>query len=568
MSNKNTVYNSINDPLLSEGSSSHLQEESGDPTNQIVAISDASEDERVSARSFFYNFVLFSILFSANHGAVVSCISLASARLGDLGTVQNSVLYLSYTLSALFGSTYVIKSIGSFHSIIVGMSIYCIYILSYVIATTATESSMQTLKIVSIISGGFIGGIGGGFLWTAQGSYFASASEIHARMMLQLETTTNSTIAPDENTDNNTNPSGTTLEHITKEKKEQKAIKDSTSFFAGVFACIYLLLEVIMRLFSTFVVQVLKWTWTSVFTGYALTAILSTVLMSSVVNDCNDPQLNQSCAEADTSLVNQDERNDEREEREVISSFTTTQHHPNDTFNKATITFRMLVQDPKMKYMFPVCAIFGLSSVFMNTFVNGEVLRISLNDNKSAYVGLLTSITSATAGIMSIVFGFLSKKTGNATILVIGSISFFMVVFLFMVIPDLENWNIPLLILVYIFQGVGRSTFEGALKAEFALMFTEKEGAFGNIIFQNGLVTTVGFFLASHWYCSTESNGCVKYADGLVHNILGFEILTVIVSFLAIICYLRGKHMYQKELEQSQSALESVQIQNGEDTVI
>ena len=475
MSNKSTIYNSINDPLLSEGSSPLLQEEVDVPTIQTSRISDTNEE--ASTKSILYNFVLFSILFSANHGAVVSCLSLASARLGDLGTAQNSVLYLSYTLSALFGSTYVIKTIGPFRSIIVGMSVYCIYILSYVVATTATESSMQTLKIVAIISGGFIGGIGGGFLWTAQGSYFASASEIHARMILRLESSTNITTGVDSDSDDNEIQTATTLFHMRKEK-EQEVVKDSTSLFAGVFACIYLLLEVMMRLFSTFTIQVLNWTWESVFAGYAFTAFLSTVLMSSMVNDVSVPQHDLDRVEVDTNLDHrQHESNDDREETEINSPPTTTQTDSKDTFNKATVTFRIQLQDRKMKYMFPICAVFGLSSVFMITFVNGEVLRISLNDKNSAYVGVLTSITSATAGIMSIVFGFVSKRTGNATILIIGCMSFFMVIFLFMIIPNLDNWNIPLLTIVYFFQGIGRSTFEGALRAEFALIFTEKEGA-------------------------------------------------------------------------------------------
>ena len=154
------------------------------------------------------------------------------------------------------------------------------------------------------------------------------------------------------------------------------------------------------------------------------------------------------------------------------------QMNKDSTFYKATITFQMLLNDPKMKYMIPINAVFGLSSVFLITFVNGEVLRVSLNDDKSIYIGVLSSITSATAGVMSIVFGIVSSRgVGNGLILVIGCLSFFMVGFLFMVIPDLEEWNLILLCLVYAFQGIGRSTFEGALKAEFALVFTEKEGA-------------------------------------------------------------------------------------------
>jgi hypothetical protein len=43
-------------------------------------------------------------------------------------------------------------------------------------------------------------------------------------------------------------------------------------------------------------------------------------------------------------------------------------------------------------------------------------------------------------------------------------------------------------------QGIGRATFEGTLKATFADFFSyEKEGAFANIILQNGLAGAVGY---------------------------------------------------------------------------
>lgn len=38
------------------------------------------------------NFILMSILFSANHGCVVACLSLATARLGSLGAYQSGLL--------------------------------------------------------------------------------------------------------------------------------------------------------------------------------------------------------------------------------------------------------------------------------------------------------------------------------------------------------------------------------------------------------------------------------------------------------------------------------------------
>jgi hypothetical protein len=44
-----------------------------------------------------YNFVFMSILFSSNHGCVVACLSLATARLGSLGAYQNGLLYVTIT---------------------------------------------------------------------------------------------------------------------------------------------------------------------------------------------------------------------------------------------------------------------------------------------------------------------------------------------------------------------------------------------------------------------------------------------------------------------------------------
>jgi hypothetical protein len=41
-----------------------------------------------------YHFIFMSILFSSNHGCVVACLSLATARLGSLGAYQNGMLYV------------------------------------------------------------------------------------------------------------------------------------------------------------------------------------------------------------------------------------------------------------------------------------------------------------------------------------------------------------------------------------------------------------------------------------------------------------------------------------------
>lgn len=152
---------------------------------------------------------------------------------------------------------------------------------------------------------------------------------------------------------------------------------------------------------------------------------------------------------------------------------------------------------------------------------------------------------------MSLVFGYASQRmNGNDLILVIGCLSFFAVSFLFFMYPELSTWNFSWLLLVYTLQGVGRATFEGALKAEFATVFEDKEAAFGNIIFQNGLVTTLGFSIAANSKCSQVGYYCIEFKDHGLHNIMVLEVLVMVSAVLAIAGYQRAKMIYIREREE------------------
>lgn len=425
--------------------------------------------------SVIQNFLIFSCLFSANHGSVVSCLSLATPRLGDLGSWQSSTLYFSYTFSALFGATFLVKSMGPKKATAFGMGLYCIYVGCFVFAIMYPR-----YKSVSALSGALIGGVGGGCLWTAQGSYFARASENYATA-------------------------------------KGLKVEDATSFFGGIFAGVYLFVEVIIRVSSSIMLG-WNWSWFSIFSGYTLVTVISAILMILVID--YPPS------------------DEERRKNESYS-----------TFYKATITCRLLVSDPKMKYMFPLSSTFALSSVFISSYVNAEVIRIALSDEKSIYVGILTSITSAVGGVASIVFGLLSGRIGNQTILCIGCSTFFVISFMFMIYPEIDHWNFISLAIIYALQGVGRATFEGTLKAEFALVFKEKEAAFGNIIFQSGLVTTIGYMMAANVFCHTKTRYCVMFNDGRYHNFLIFEIMTMTSAVMAVLGYRKVKDMNKIETQ-------------------
>ena len=189
----------------------------------------------ISAGKTMKNFTIFSICFSANHASVVSCLSLATSRLGSTGAWQNGILYICYCLSAVLGSTYAVKRAGARNTLLFGMGLYCFYVLFFFLATISV--SYQRL---AAWTGAGIGGIGAGFLWTAQGSYFGKASEQHARHLCQPITT-------------------------------------STASLAGVFAFLYLAEEVLIRLLSTFLLETRRASWTTIFLLYSLVALLSTL---------------------------------------------------------------------------------------------------------------------------------------------------------------------------------------------------------------------------------------------------------------------------------------------------
>lgn len=413
-----------------------------------------------------------AVLFSANHGCTVACLSLATSRLGTIGAWQSGMLYLTYTASALLGATYITKKLGGRNAMSLGMMLYCIYVACFLIATTSKQQQQQ--QRLAALTGAAIGGVGGGFLWTAQGAYFTQVANIYAQQLQQDVTTT-------------------------------------TTYLAGVFAFIYLSEEVILRTLSTILLQ-LGFQWFTIFAVYSTVAVVSTLMMG---------------------LVKDYPRTD--------SATTTT----TTVWYKVTAAAQLLWSDPKMKYMVGLNAVFGFAGAFLNSYVNGEVVRVALHDEDSKYVGILSGWLAAVAAMMSLVFSRISSK---GAVLVGGALCFFGVAFPFVVQPDAEKMGWGVLIMVYTLQGTGRATFESTLKATFADYFSyEKEGAFANVILQNGLSSAVGYVLSFRLLCSKQSTYCIQYRDGSLHDVLSFEMLVCVTAILAIFGYWRSSSLNKAE---------------------
>lgn len=421
-------------------------------------------------KRIFRNFCLMAVLFSANHGTIVSCLSLATARLGAVGALQSGVLYLFYTLSAVLGATYVVTKVGGRNGMVAGMILYCVYVACFLLATVYPE-----LERAAALTGATFGGIGAGFLWVAQGTYFAEASKRHAAAM-------------------------------------QQEISESTSFFAGTFACIYLSFEVVLRTLSSLLALFLD--WRAIFGIYTAIAVISTVGMLLVTNYQEDEDGSRA---------------------------------PSSMFYKVTAALRLLVKDPKMKYMIGLNATFGFTGAFLNSYVNGQVIAAALNDTDSHYVGVLSSITAVVAALVSLATGRIPQK---GPLLIGGAVCFFFVAFPFLVQPDATLWSLQGLVAIYTLQGIGRATYESTLKATFADYFSsDSVGAFGNMILQNGLAGSIGYILTFRLLCDNPSRYCVEYSDGTLHDVLTFVLVVCISGIIAVLGFWRASVLYKREQE-------------------
>jgi hypothetical protein len=160
----------------------------------------------------YRNFVLMSVAFSANHGSVVACLAYASTELGDnLGGYGSGALYVCYALTAFLFAKPVVAMIGPKNGLLLGVGGYCVYVLGFLLAIVWPAVRWPVFLLACII-----GGTAGGFLWTAQGRYFARNAKLYADYA-------------------------------------RIPAEEANSSFAGVFATSYLGLEMITKVIATIV---------------------------------------------------------------------------------------------------------------------------------------------------------------------------------------------------------------------------------------------------------------------------------------------------------------------------
>ena len=481
---------------------------------------------RPPPRPVLPHFIAMSLLYSANHGCLVSCLSFATYLSGQQAAYPLAVLHMIYALSSLSGlTTSIVKRWGAKMSLMWGMMAYVLYIGLFwwsFFTTTSSSSSSSSQSDVALswgMLGAVLGGLGGSLCWCGQGTYFAQCAELYGK---------SNTAPADSNTE------------------------AAASLLAGIFAFIYLLEEVVCKLLSSFVLMYNakdgdKDCWNWVLGLYVLVALLSTCGMAWVRDFTPLEQQTQTNVDNTTTDVQQ------QQARQQQPSVLCCWHED----SKAAAAWRLLRYDTKMKYLVGLNAVFGFAGPFVNSHVNGRVVRHVLH-NESA-VGILSALSSAVAAACSLLFGYFTathKRSSGRVVLTIGSLAFSLVALPFLLLTSTRQfqphghqhswWNWLALVPVYCFQGIGRSTFEGQLRASFANMFPhEKEGAFANIVLQNGIFTAMGFALTVAVPCWSSSG---PFCVGGRHNMMVIELLILVSAIAAIAGYAKAESIHRREL--------------------
>ena len=453
---------------------------------------DAS-DRHLASRNVMFSFLMMTLCFAINHGTVTAVIPLATAQFdSNLGNDSLGALYFFYTLTALLGSTMIVGELGQKWGLVAGCGVYTVYVVGNLLGVLTHDG----LRWVVVMASSCFGGVAAGFLWTAQGGYFAAAAKLYA-----------------------------------KEKGIAQA--SATSHLGGVFAFVYLAFELVCKLLSSLV---LVWVCGDHWHGDILTGqcgvdegdnsgVISLTLGINGTIPTMSPESDKSAFIKNLKfhgviwtygvfatlavvssigmtfikqlepLVGLLEKKEETTMNEDIPAPTATM------FKKIFAAVQLIYDEPKILLLGLFNVQFGFTAAYLNSYVTGTVIKDSLGKDK---VGYFVAIIPLTASLMQFPFTRLTKLLSTKTpVMLIGMCCFlgFGSAFYFTdytmssdttLAEKLGKWGI-LAPLFFVF-GCGRAVWEGQNKAVYADMFkATPEAAFANLILQLGTTSTLGF---------------------------------------------------------------------------
>lgn len=530
------------DTQLSEvkESGSYSRRKTDDEINRATSALKMSTDPKAgNASSLKSNFWLFCIFYSVIHGAVDAVLAFSAAELGtNLGSLGGTVLYVFYTCSALLIAKPCLQYFESKNTVFLGLVGLLIYVLGFFLAILVPSAAP-----ILFLSGCAIGGIGAGFLWTGQGSYYTLNATYYA---------------------------------LAANSSRPEAITN----FAGIFAGAYLSFETVYKFLGTFVFVVVgiasSSAWQPILFGiYTATALISTIFFWAKVQPLKDhPSLHMQSYE----VVHTDDSVPENEAQRKGLLSKTDDAEPLATPTKGSLTFRTKKQSHsyldtpdtnkvtsatilsdvlavghlmfsvrKLQLLIPYQICFGLSAGLVDTYVNGVIVKNYIGDG---YIGILSGLVTLSAALLAAPFAIVGNSRegrGKDWIMIGGGLCFAVGGLMLLVLTDAQIARWPVIIAYYIFHGAARGVWENTNKAVVSEMFESspsvRDAAFATVYFSSGLAGALGFAFFQFLNKST------------------IALINLAISSAAVGCFLLARKLHRrdmrmKEVRQMVSALD------------
>lgn len=284
--------------------------------------------------------------------------------------------------------------------------------------------------------------------------------------------------------------------------------EEATGYLAGIFSTMYVGFEVAMKLLQSLILHIVPDHGNIiVFSTYTAAAVISSFFCSWI----RDP----SPPDRDTSA--------------------------GALFKKKLMAaMELWTQDKKIWTLAPMNITFGFTAAYMNFYMNGIIAKESIGSNN---IGFLISIIPGYAAVMSLPYQKLGNMVGKCPMMILGAICWISIAVIGIILKKSQliagGWTV--LIVLYLLMGSGRCVFESTNKAVFADFFPRNmEGAFANLIVQNGLSSTIGFFIFP--YMSSESDWNIPWVMPIIIGFFGL---------LAILGLIFGFVIYRQEQTQA-----------------
>lgn len=453
------------------------------------------------------------ILFSINHGCVTAVLNLSVVLLGDKGSFMSGVLYIMYAATALLASTAIVGRLGVRGALCTGCLLYCVYIFSFPLALIAHDDASQ---LAIALVGGAVGGVAAGFLWAAQGSYFATSAKLYAEAT-------------------NTPP------------------EKATSTFAATFGMLFLGLEVVLKAFPLALKGIeaalshpahagpnasrvdappsappppsahagLPAVDLIVAVAYSIFAILAALGMFTVWDidrlsdlkneNANDPTADDALASAQAEGAAPPPR-------------------PGCTLERVVAAVALWCKRPTVVLLAPIQATFGVSSALLAWEVTGRVVKqIAFPHDSVVVAGLLSGLVALVAGALQWPFKLAANAFGKMPVMLVGLSAFAgLGTLCFVLDGDQLAHHVPL-VSCYLLHAVGRACFEGTNKALYADFFAggDESAAFSNIVIANGLASAIAFFTYPELPRKTEAT------------------VVILAAAVAVVCYLTAESIHR-----------------------